>query len=110
MNLLGRMTLATIAVIILTVFCAAWATAGTYQFKVTLGYYDLMVDGWLNGHLYLALVPPPALLAREDPYVRSSAKPAVQTARCQFVRRPLLGSRAGAAAPCLAVANWSEPA
>jgi hypothetical protein len=53
---------------VLAVLCGAWATAGTGEFKVNVGYYDLMADGFLKGHLYLDVAPPPALLALEDPY------------------------------------------
>lgn len=53
----------------LTVYYAFVVSSGT--FKVTAwnsNYYDLLVEGWKAGHLYLPVVPNPLLLAQPDPY------------------------------------------
>ena len=49
-----------------------WTSASTgspFQFRgANSGYYGLLTDGFLAGHLYLTVMPAPELLALADPY------------------------------------------
>jgi hypothetical protein len=77
-RLLSRASLAVWPISLLLAVLAigtVWTTGGTGEFKVTIGYYDMLADAFLKGHAHLSIDPPPALLALADPYDPSQNAP-----------------------------------
>ena len=58
------------AAVAFVIWFAAWTVSANNGFSNwgDMDYYQLLVRGWLKGHLYLDKAPPPELLALADPY------------------------------------------
>jgi len=53
----------------ISVYYAFITSAGTFELvSWHTDYYDLLVQGWREGHLYLPITPKPRLLTRANPY------------------------------------------
>jgi len=56
-------------IVAISAFYLFLASSGTFQDLPTQSdYYDRMAEGFRAGHLYIVEAPPPALLAKEDPF------------------------------------------
>ena len=62
-------------------FWAAQSSANPYLFeKQSQGYYNLMTDGFLSGHLWMNVEPTPQLLKAKNPYDPTEAGPVLHDA------------------------------
>jgi len=66
---LRRLVWALPVTLLISVYYLFLASAGTFHDLASqLSYYDQMCEGFRQGHLYIPLVPSPALLASDDPF------------------------------------------
>ena len=64
-----NLTVAIFASLMLSVYYLFQLTAGTFgPLCITTNYYNLLCEGFRQGHLYVPVIPRPELLAKPDPF------------------------------------------